>query len=140
MARPRILPLDGTRRTITLPPDLDERLAIEAARSKTSISLVIIELIRLGIVRREESHTTGGFDPRIFPPDWNGLDLRERLVELRMHQKDLALALGLHPNTLNSWVRRVHQVPKKHLEPLKQALLAWQPSEGKFRLGSRSPR
>ncbi|MBL0311229.1 MAG: helix-turn-helix transcriptional regulator [Holophagaceae bacterium] len=139
MPRPQILPLDGIRRTITLPPDLDELLSVEAARTKTSISLVIVALVRLGIIRKEQVLSTGDLDARVFPKNWNGSDLRERLLHLRMRQRDLAKAAGIHPNTLNSWIRGHHSIPANRLPILQKALLEWVAEPDSFRIGGRSP-
>lgn len=140
MPRPRLLPLDGVRRTITLPPALDEQLAIEAVRQKTSISMVIVALIQLGLRRREESLSKGDLDARVFPKDWKGTDLRERLFNLRMRQRDLSLAIGVHSSTLNSWIRGHHRIPASQLPVIQKALLDWVIPEGDdFRVGGRSP-
>ena len=138
MPRPRILPIDGIRRTITLPPDLDDRLTMDAARRRTSISVVIVELIRLGIIRKEQALESGVLDPRVFPDGWDGSDLRERLLHLQMRQRDLSAATGIHPTTLNSWIRGHHAIPKDRLAILQRAMQEWEAKPGTFRVGSRS--
>ena len=139
MSRPRLLPLDGFRRTITLPPDLDEQLCIDAVRQKTSISVVIVELIRLGLARKEQALSSGALDPRVFPKDWTGSDLRERLLHLQMRQRDLAQAVGIHPNTLNSWVRGHYAIPADRLPLIQRALQEWIADPASFRVGGCSP-
>ena len=131
--------LDGVRRTIPLPPDLDDRLRVEAARRRTSISIAIVELVRLGLIRKEQVIPSGDLDPRIFPNNWAGSDLWKRLLHLRLRQRDLAQVTGIHPNTLNSWVRGHHAIPQDRLANIQRALQEWEPDTMSFRVGGRSP-
>ncbi len=112
---------------------------MDAARQKTSISLVIVDLIRLGLARKEQALSSGTLDPRVFPKDWTGSDLRERLLHLQMRQRDLAQAAGIHPNTLNSWIRGHHAIPADRLPVIQRALQEWLADPASFRVGGRSP-
>jgi hypothetical protein len=88
MSRPRILPLDGIRRTITLSRVLDDELVLKAATRRTTVSVLIEEmLLRCLNGGSATPSTSAALD---FPENWDGSDLRERLIAVRMRQKDLA--------------------------------------------------
>ena len=137
MPRPRKLPQEGIRRTITFHPDLDEALAVLAARRRVPISTIVEELVERGLQPDQTSEASKAVD---FPADWDGTDLRNRLIALRLRQKDLAGILGTHFNNLNRWVRGATPYPAGMLEQIKGALKGWDPgTQEKFRIGSRSP-
>jgi len=98
--RPRTLPQDGIRRTITLQPELDEKIAVMAARRRVPMSTIICDLVEKGL----RGHSTPESMAVDFPPDWDGVDIRERLYYLRMRQTDLAKTIQVPPNTLNRWI------------------------------------
>jgi hypothetical protein len=137
MSRPRTLPQEGIRRTITFRPDLDESLAVLAARRRVPISTIVEELVERGLRPEQTSEATKAVD---FPTDWDGADLRTRLIALRMRQKDLAGLLETHFNNLNRWIRGATPYPTGVLDQIKNALKEWDPGkQEKFRIGSRSP-
>jgi hypothetical protein len=135
MPRPRTLPQDGIRRTITLHPDLDEKLAVMAARQRVPISTIIRDLIEKGL----RGHSTPESMAADFPPDWDGADIRERLYYLRMRQTDLAKILQFPTNTLNGWILE-HGCPSRILIQIMEAMRCHIPGPilG-FKEGSRSP-
>ena len=135
MPRPRTLPQDGIRRTITLQPELDEELAVMAARQRVPLSTIIRDLIEKGL----RGHSTPESMAVDFPPDWDGADLRERLYYLRMRQTDLAKALQVPTNTLNGWILE-RGCPKRVLSQIMEAMRSHVPGPilG-FKEGSRSP-
>ena len=135
MTRPRTLPQDGIRRTIALQPELDEELAVMAARQRVPLSTIIRDLIDKGL----HAHSTPESMAVDFPPDWDGADLRERLYYLRMRQTDLAKALQVPTNTLNGWILE-RGCPKRVLRQIMEAMRSHVPGPilG-FKEGSRSP-
>jgi len=135
MPRPRTLPQDGIRRTIALQPELDEELAVMAARQRVPLSTIIRDLIDKGL----HAHSTPESMAVDFPPDWDGADLRERLYYLRMRQTDLAKAVQVPPNTLNGWILE-RSCPKRVLRQIMEAMRSHVPGPilG-FKEGSRSP-
>jgi hypothetical protein len=136
MPRPCQLPEDGLRRTITFRPDLDERLAVLAARRRVPISTIVEELIDKG----SRPCPTPEEVAVEFPSDWDGTDLRRRLYFLRMRQTDLARALGIPVNTLNSWLCGENPFDKGRLPAIQNALKAHEPIPiENYRTGSRSP-
>jgi hypothetical protein len=142
MARPKILE-DGERLAFTLPFDLLEALKARAASEGSPLSLVVVEVLRLGIQGPPSPKDWA----RQFPNDWDGGDLRLRLIDLRMHQKDLAKVLTqmldhqVTPGTLSKWITGWSPFPAWSLGPIQRALVDWDPSSNTaFRVGSRSPR
>ena len=136
MPRPRKLPEQGVRRTITFRPDLDETIAVLAARRRVPISTIVEELIDVGRQPPPAPEETAV----IFPEDWDGADLRERLYYRRMRQTDLARALGIPVNTLNSWLCGENPFDKGRLPEIQEALKAHEPIPiENYRTGSRSP-
>jgi len=135
MPRTRTLPQDGIRRTITLQPELDEELAVMAARQRVPLSTIIRDLIEKGL----RAHSTPESMAVDFPPDWDGADLRERLYYLRMRQTDLAKALQVPTNTLNGWILE-RGCPTRVLSQIMEAMRSHVPGPilG-FKEGSRSP-
>ena len=135
MPRTRTLPQDGIRRTITLQPELDEELAVMAARQRVPLSTIIRDLIEKGL----RGHSTPESMAVDFPPDWDGADLRERLYYLRMRQTDLAKALQVPTNTLNGWILE-RGCPTRVLSQIMEAMRSHVPGPilG-FKEGSRSP-
>lgn len=136
MPRPRILPLDGIRRTITLSKPLDDDLTLKAALRRIAVSVLIEEMLLRFLLQKAGYPATDHLE---FPEDWDGADLRERLVASRMRQKDLAVLLRVHKNTLNNWVSGATPWPAEILHQVKQALIEWNPdSQRPFRVGGRS--
>ncbi len=136
VARRQELHKDGIRRTITFRPDLDEKLAVEAARRRVPISVILEELIEHSFRSPKSPEDLA----REFPLDWDGADLRSRLAHLQMRQLDLANLLNVPSRTLNPWVTGVTHFPPGELCRIQEVLKAWVPgSNPKFRLGSRSP-
>jgi len=129
--------MEGIRRTITFRSDLDEELAVLAARRRVPISTIVQELVERGLGSDQTSEASRAVD---FPSDWDGSDLRTRMIALRLRQKDLAALLGTHFNNLNRWVTGASPFPAGVLEQIKAALKGWDPgTHKKFRIGSRSP-
>lgn len=137
MPRPRVLPLNGVRRTITLPPELDEQLAILGVKRRIPVSVILQEIIAKGLDALSAGRD-GQNAKAAIPAGWDGSDLRDRLVDLRIRQTDLAGRLGVHKSTLGSWINETHPWPDGMLEQIRQALVSWDPVEGKFRWGSKS--
>lgn len=136
MPRPRVLPLDGIRRTITLSKALDDELTIKAATRRISVSILIEEFLLRFLLHKSAASPT---DPLEFPTNWDGSDLRDRLVSSRMRQKELADLLGVHKNTLNNWVSGATPWPSEILQQVKKTLLEWSPAtQTPFRVGGRS--
>ena len=135
MPRPRTLPQDGIRRTITLQPDLDEEIAVMAARQRVPLSTIIRDLIEKGL----RGHSTPESMAVDFPPNWDGADIRERLYYLRMRQADLAKNLNVPTNTLNRWILE-RECPTRVLNQIMEAMKSHVPGPilG-FKEGSRSP-
>ena len=137
MPRPRILPLDGVRRTITLPRELDEDLAILAVKRRVPVSVILQEVVARGLAETSAgrgAHTA----PEAIPAHWDGSDLHDRLLNLRMRQSDLADRLHVHKSTLGSWINGTHPWQDGMLEQVRQALVSWDPAIGKFRWGSKA--
>ena len=139
MPRPRLLPLDGIRRTITLPRELDEALAVQAARRRIPVSLVLQEFVIRALAPPTDSSSMLS-NPAIPPEDWDGADLSNRLLNLRMRQIDLAGRLQVHKSTLGSWINGAHPWPEGMLDLARRALSTWDPASGKFRWGSKVQR
>jgi len=136
VSRPRTLPQDGFRRTITFRPDLDETLAVQAAQRRVPLSTLVEELVERGL-RPNPTPEEFAID---FPEDWDGSDLRARLYYLRMKQIDLAEATGIKDTTLNDWIRGAHPFDKDALPRIQQVMTDHKPGPiEKFRTGSRSP-
>ena len=136
MSRPRTLPQEGIRRTITFRPDLDETLAVQAARRRVPMSTLVEELVERGL-RPNPTPEEYAID---FPEDWNGADLRTRLYYLRMRQAELATAVGIPDTTLNRWIIGNNPFDKDALPRIQQAMKDHKPGPiEKFRTGSRSP-
>lgn len=136
MPRLRQLPEGGIRRTITFRLDIDEKLAVAAARRRVPISSIVEELVERGL---QPSPTPESLAAE-FPPDWDGSDIRERLYYLRMRQVDLAKILHIPVNTLNDWICGNYPFPKRFIPLIQQALMAHKPGPIiDFRTGSRSP-
>jgi len=135
MPRTRTLPQDGIRRTITLQPDLDEEIAVMAARQRVPLSTIIRDLIEKGL----RGHSTPESMAVDFPPNWDGADIRERLYYLRMRQADLAKNLNVPTNTLNRWILE-RECPTRVLNQIMEAMKSHVPGPilG-FKEGSRSP-
>ena len=135
MPRTRTLPQDGIRRTITLQPELDEELAVMAARQRVPLSTIIRDLIEKGL----RGHSTPESMAVDFPPNWDGADIRERLYYLRMRQADLAKNLNVPTNTLNRWILE-RECPTRVLNQIMEAMKSHIPGPilG-FKEGSRSP-
>ena len=135
MPRTRTLPQDGIRRTITLQPDLDEEIAVMAARQRVPLSTIIRDLIEKGL----RGHSTPESMAVDFPPNWDGADIRERLYYLRMRQADLAKNLNVPTNTLNRWILE-RECPTRVLNQIMEAMKSHIPGPilG-FKEGSRSP-
>lgn len=137
MARPRILPLDGIRRTITLSKALDDDLVVKAASRRITVSVLIEEMLLRCLNGGPVSVISAG--PIDFPENWDGSDLRERLIAVRMRQKDLADLLQIHKNTLNNWVNGSVPWSLEMLKRVQRALLEWNPeAQSSFRVGGRS--
>ena len=136
MPRPRILPLDGIRRTITLSKTLDDDLTLKAATRRIAVSVLIEEMLLRFLLHKAGGPVTDHLE---FPEGWDGSDLRDRLIASRMRQKDLAVVLGVHKNTLNNWVSGAVPWPPEILPQVKQALIKWDPNtQSPFRVGGRS--
>ena len=136
MSRPCQLPLGGVRRTITLRPDLDEILAVMAAKRRVPISLIVEELVEHGL----QPPITPELIAIDFPPRWDGSDLRERLYWLRMTQHELAKALQKPQATVNEWVVGNHPVPREILSTIQELLKSHTPGPIRdFRTRLRSP-
>jgi len=135
MPRPRTLPQDGIRRTIALQPELDEELAVMAARQRVPLSTIIRDLIEKGL----RGHSTPESMAVDFPPNWDCADIRERLYYLRMRQADLAKNLNVPTNTLNRWILE-RECPTRVLNQIMEAMKSHVPGPilG-FKEGSRSP-
>jgi DNA-binding transcriptional regulator YiaG len=137
MPRPRILPLNGIRRTITLSRALDDELVVKAAVRRTTVSVLIEELLLRALNSSSANIATSR--PLDFPDAWDGTDLRERLIAIRMRQKDLADLLQVHKNTLNNWVNGSVPWATEMLQRVQRALLEWSPdTQASFRIGGRS--
>jgi len=145
MPRPKTLP-EGERISITLPFDLIAILKGQADQQSCSLSAVVDTLLRKGLqLGVEESRPLPEF-ARSFPPGWDGKDLRQRLIDLRFLQKDLAKALSKKLNyfvsagSISHWSLGKGKFPEWSLEPIQEILRTWDPATNpKFRIGSRSP-
>lgn len=137
MARRQQLHKDGIRRTITFRPDIDEKLAVEAARRRVPISAILEELIehKIEVPRSPEDLA------RKFPPKWDGTDLRARLAHLQMRQSDLAVLLDVSSKNLSHWITGANPFPAGMLERIQLAVKSWEANpKAQFRLGSCSPK
>jgi hypothetical protein len=135
MPRLKQLPEEGVRRTVTFRPDLDEMLAVMAARRRVPISTIVEELLERGLLPAP--------DPEVFaidfPPNWDGSDLRRRLYYLRMRQAELARRLGIADATLNHWICGRCKFDQAYLPRIQQAMKDYEPpSIDDFRIGSRN--
>lgn len=123
MPRPCQLPAGGFRRTITFSPDLDEKLSVMAAKRRVPISLIVEELVELGL----RPASTPELRAIEFPLKWDGSDIRERLYWLRMTQQELAIALKKPQTTVNEWVMGNHHAPEKILVDIQKVLKKHKP-------------
>jgi hypothetical protein len=137
LPRPRVLPLNGVRRTITLPPELDEQLAILGVKRRIPVSVILQEIIAKGLDAMSAGRD-GHRAKAAIPAGWDGRDLQDRLLDIRMRQTELAGQLGVKKSTLGSWINGTHPWPEGTLEQVRQALVSWDPAKGKFRWGSKS--
>ena len=142
MSRPRTLPQEGIRRTITFRPDLDEELAVLAVRRRIPLSTLVDELVVQGLHPTSTGPTSTPESYAVdFPPHWDGSDLRERLYFLRMRQVDLAKALGISEATLNDRIFMRYPFSPEDIPRVQAALKAHKPKPiSEFRPGSRSPK
>ena len=138
MPRPRTLSPDGLRRTITLSKALDDELVVKAAGRRITVSALIEEMLLRHL--NQGIGMSSSSNPLVFPEKWDGTDLRERLIALRLRQKDLAGLLQVHKNTLNSWVTGTVPWIPVMLKHVQKVLIEWNPdTQRSFRVGSRSP-
>jgi hypothetical protein len=115
---------------------LDDEIAVKAALRRISVSTLIEEMLLRFLLHKSGTISS---DPLEFPNNWDGVDLRERLIASKMRQKDLAILLNVHKNTLNNWVSGAVPWPNEILQLVKRALLEWNPdTQRAFRIGGRS--
>ena len=128
MSRPRTLPQEGIRRTITVRPDLDEELAVLAVRRRIPLSTLVDELVVQGLHPTSTGPTSTPESYAVdFPPHWDGSDLRERLYFLRMR--------------LNDRIFMRYPFSPEDIPRVQAALKAHKPKPiSEFRPGSRSPK
>lgn len=142
VGRPKQLP-EGKRVALTIAYDLLETLETMAAQRDVPMSIVAEDLLRRGL----QGPIARGEDPnRELPKGWTGRDLRKRMIDLRMRQKDLAEALTqmLHhtvtKGTVSDWMLGKHSFPEWSRHPIEEVLMEWDPDTNKnYRIGSRSP-
>ncbi len=143
MGRPKIYPDSDIKLGITLPRALAHRIRVESAKSGITQSQCIATLIEEGDKAKEELariQAEAGLSWALkFPEGWDGHDLRDRLVELRMRQMDMALALNANQKTFSHWIRIPRRIPKALLPKIQEILRSWIPGSRPFRVGSRSP-
>lgn len=135
---------DRARTSITIPEDLLTSLRSQAECRSISLSMVIEDVIRKGLDDRP-STVSPEERARTFPSAWDGKDLRQRLIDLRIRQKDLAAKLSaitnypVGPSAVSNWVLGKTAVPEFYREPIQKALIAWDPATNpRFTIGSRS--
>lgn len=142
MARPNQLP-EGHRVSLTLGHDLIKTLTDMAKDRHVPLSIIVEDLLRKGL--QEPSARKEDLDRKL-PKGWTAMDLRKRLIDLRMRQQDLADALTRmlnHPvssRTISSWMMGNSPFPEWSRKPIQMVLKEWDPSTNTtYRLGSRSP-
>ncbi len=121
---------------LSIQADQERRLSLLAAERGVSLPVFINELLE----HWQRPPLTPEEDAVMFPENWDGSDLRRRLYYRRMRQTDLARALGIPVNTLNSWLCGENPFDKDRLPEIQEALKAHEPIPiENFRTGSRSP-
>lgn len=50
------------------------------------------------------------------------MDLKERMYEKRIKQRDLAIQLNVDPSQISCWLNHLKKIPKKHWSKLSQLL------------------
>ncbi len=108
--------------TFILPAELVAQLRDEVSRSCSTQSQLVALALRM---RAELNQVKQDLQDRAyaiehfertpwslrFPNDWNGRDLKHRLKDLGILQRELAIKLGIPINTLNNWIRGVRSFP-----------------------------